>query len=178
MQQQISQQLQRVNQLCAEAANLCQQAMREVQGVQQGVQSTATYNYQSSTSYQPSNSEYQSSGYGYSGGGSAAVMNADRQANLDENTPSYRNYNTQTPTYRPTQSLNYTSSVNSSAMQSVMAADRNSSSGASAAAYGTPAMTSSYGGGAGMQQSGSYQNAGAMRGVNSVMQADQQFALM
>ncbi len=183
MQQQISQQLQRVNQLCAEAANLCQQAMREVQGIQQSVPGTAAYSYQSNSSYQPSYSGYQPSGYGFSGGVST-VMNADRQASLDENTPSYRNYNTQAPVYRPTQSVNFTSSVNPSAIQSVMAADRNSSptgvgSQALGSSYGTPpSVTPSYGSGIGMQVSGSYQNPGTYRGVNAVMQADQQSVMM
>ncbi len=193
MQQQVSQQLQRVNQLCADAANLCQQAMREVQGVQQSVASTTAYNYQSNSSYQPAYSSYQTSGYGYSGGGYGAVMNADRQAMQNENTPSYRNYNTQAQAYRPAQSANYTAGVNPSAIQSVMSADRNSSVAGTASqafgnSYGASSMTSSYSGGSGaqatgmqstgMQAAGNYQNAGAYPGINSVMQADQQSVLM
>ncbi|MHB1627674.1 MAG: hypothetical protein ACYCVB_04750 [Bacilli bacterium] len=177
MQQQVSQQLQRVNQLCADAANLCQQAMREMQGVQQSVASTTAYNYQSNSSYQPAYSSYQTSGYGSSGSGFGTVMNADRQASQNENTPSYRNYNAQAQAYRPAQSANYTASVNPSAIQSVMSADRSSSgagmaSQAFGSSYGASSMTSSYGGGYGAQSAGAQSTGMQAAGMQSAgMQA-------
>lgn len=117
MQQNITQQLQHT-------MNLCQQVVQELQQINQAVQSTGfTAGYQSGATAG-------NQGYGapsqFSGGSSSiqAVMQADRQVDRQESTPSYRNYNTQTPAYSPSQSVNYNSQVNPAGIQAVMQADR------------------------------------------------------
>ncbi len=174
MQQQMHQQLQRMNQMCMQAASLSQQLAHEIQQFQQSFASTS---YGNQTGYGATGSYPSSfSGSGLGGGQDSysQIMNADRQNMQEENTPSYRNYNMQTPSYSPSQSMNYTSQVNSNAMQSVMNADRQANSmGASSYPQGNGlsggmGYQNSYGG----QMDASYQN------VSSIMQADRQASMM
>ncbi len=162
MQQQVQQSIQR-------AMNLCQQTLQELQMVSQQVQSTSNYAYASQASttspgmnqYTPSYGSYGSYAGGYQGGYSSGAVNnvmaADRYVDQQESMPSYHNYNTQTPSYSASQSVNYTSQVNPSAVQSVMSADRYASQdGSMMQGMQNPQGTQGYG----------------YSGVNAVMQAD------
>ena len=135
---QIQQQLQRVQQLCTETVQVNQQVVQELQHIQQQVgqisnvpTNVGAYQQQQPAFYGPQSSTALN-----------AVMQADRQAGIQESQPSYRNYNTQVPQYSPTQSLNYgapaygTSSSNAS-IQSVMKADQQYSMMGSRSPYGT-----------------------------------------
>lgn len=167
-QQQLQQQIERTQQLCTNAMNLCSQVAQELQHIGQSVQ-TVTSN---SGGYSQSYTQFGSQGSGQYGNGAVGnIMQADRAYDMQENTPSYRNYNTTTPSYSPQQSINYTSQSNPRAVQSVMSADRMASEQENTPSYRnyntmTPGSYSQSSG------SGSFQSGG---NVQSVMQADQQY---
>ena len=140
---QIQQQLQRVQQLCTQTVQINQQAVQELQQINQQVgQLTNVTNVPLSGgvgSFQQPQPGY----YGYASNTSLnAVMQADRQSAIQENSPSYRNYNTQAPQYSPAQSANYGaqsygSFAGSAPIQSVMMADQQATMGPSRAQYGS-----------------------------------------
>ena len=129
---QIQQQLQRIQQLSSEAVQINQQMVQELQHVNQQVAQLGTVNAANAMQFQQ---QQQGGYYGYPGTTALnSVMQADRQAAIQENSPSYRNYNTQTPQYSPMQSVNYSASASygsSAPIQSVMMADQQSSTSSS-----------------------------------------------
>ena len=132
---QIQQQLQRVQQLCSETVQINQQVVQELQQINQQVGQLSSVTTGNVGAYQP-----QQGFYGYPGSTAInAVMQADRQASIQENSPSYRNYNTQTPQYSPMQSVNYSSQAygtSSAPIQSVMMADQQAGSMGTRSQYG------------------------------------------
>ncbi len=130
---QIQQQLQRIQQLSSEAVQINQQMVQELQHVNQQVAQLSTVNAANAMPFQQQ--QQQGGYYGYPGAtGINSVMQADRQASIQENSPSYRNYNTQTPQYSPMQSVNYSASASygsSAPIQSVMMADQQSNTSSS-----------------------------------------------
>ncbi len=139
---QIQQQLQRIQQLSAEAGQINQQVVQELQHVNQQVAQLTSINVANTMQYQQ-----QTQGGYYGSPGTTAlnsVMQADRQAIVQENSPSYRNYNTQTPQYSPMQSVNYSASASSGSsapIQSVMMADQQSSTSSYRPQYGSYSST-------------------------------------
>ncbi len=103
---QIQQQLQRVQQMVSETVQINQQAVQQLQQINQQVGQLSNVNIATGVvGYQ----QQPQQGYiGYVGNTALnAVMQADRLASMQENTPSFRNYNTQIPQYSPIQSANY-----------------------------------------------------------------------
>lgn len=130
---QIQQQLQRVQQICTETVQINQQAVQQLQQIQQQVTQIGNLGAQNFGATQT-----QGSYYGFTTPGLNAVMQADRQITVQENTPSYHNYNTQVPQYSSAQSVNYSSSLGSSApLQNVMMADQQAGVSGGRTSYGS-----------------------------------------
>lgn len=157
MQQPITQQLQRTQQLCTNAMNLCQQVVQELNLIHQAVQSSS-YAQPAYTS-QTQGYGQSSGGYGYTGNVSS-VMNADR------------GYGTS----MQGEAQQYSAGMQGagSGVQSVMQADQY---GQQENSYGSRgAMTQ---GGQSYQtqsmSSGSYGSHAMTGGVSTVMQADRNY---